>query len=76
VFRLWGEKDVLEFYYLLEGEIIDTDQGKTLTPGTSIIVHGLSDEKYFKPGPTAPCFTLPPRRFLKTSKSRLKSCWL
>jgi HD-GYP domain-containing protein (c-di-GMP phosphodiesterase class II) len=48
VFRLWGEKDIFEFYYLLEGEISDSDEGKTLSPGTSIIVRNLSGEKYFK----------------------------
>ncbi len=48
VFRLWGEKGIFEFYYLLDGEILQSDEGKTLTPGTSIIVRNLSKEVYFK----------------------------
>ncbi len=48
VFRLWGERGVFEFYYILEGEIFHTGEERTLTPGTSIIVRNLAGEVYFK----------------------------
>ncbi len=48
VFSLWGEKGLFEFYYILEGEILDPEEGRVLKPGTSIIVRNLAGQVYFR----------------------------
>jgi len=48
VIRLWGEGGNFEFYYLMEGELIQSENNKAIYPGSSITVQNLTDEVYFK----------------------------
>ncbi len=48
VIRLWGESNTFEFYYLMEGEIIQRENERVLGPGSSITVQNLTDEVYFE----------------------------
>jgi len=48
IFHLWSEEDLFEFYYLLEGEIINLSRQEVLTSGTYITVRNLTNEVYFK----------------------------
>lgn len=48
VIRLWGEGNCFEFYYLMEGELVQSENDNTLYPGSSITVQNLTDEVYFK----------------------------
>jgi len=45
---LWGEKNTFEFYYLMEGELIQSRDNKILYPGTTITVQNMPEEIYFK----------------------------
>jgi len=48
VIRLWGESNTFEFYYLVEGEIMQRENERLLCPGSSITVQNLTDEAYFE----------------------------